>query len=155
MRFLVIDKYVNFMYFIFQLMEENLFRLLIMFYGTFSFSSNIETMYLHLSNTLYSGYIILSTWLVWLKSSELTFIVMGIIYLHACEKALSLLVEDMVVCMALHPQGCCLRGHLKHLGYECGQLHVHDCSRSPSWNLNMSFFILVNYNFLPNDFIPS
>ena len=41
------------MYFIFQLMEENLFRLLIMFYGTFSFSSNIETMYLHLSNTVF------------------------------------------------------------------------------------------------------
>lgn len=46
-------SYVDFMYFIFQLMEENLFRLLIMFYGTFSFSSNIETMYLHLSNTVF------------------------------------------------------------------------------------------------------
>lgn len=72
---------------------------------------------------------------------------MGIIYLHACEKALSLLVEDMVVCMVL-----CLGifTHKAAAQQASGLLRVqaNKCLlKGPECAPKHGVFILINYNF--------
>ena len=72
---------------------------------------------------------------------------MGIIYLHACEIALSLLEDDMVVCLVVCPGIFTHKaaaqqapGHLRVQGTKC-------LLTEPKWAPKHGVFILINYNF--------